>query len=214
MSARFHIPEHQESVPVDKLSVQTVSYTHLDVYKRQVDRYYSWVMSSEWYLLLKASRRCKRCLSQQTTSVTNVWLRSSRQRKTPSHSTNMWEAEKISLDGPIHPPYSPDLSPCDYHLFGPLKQALGGKRFDDDTGVKEFMCNWVQPCSSSFFREGVKKFPSYWRKCISKSGDYVEKWYNNFVFFYWTNRIQKENSSLHVTHPLYRLKHMSLMKHK
>lgn len=26
-----------------------------------------------------------------------------------------------------HPPYSPDLSPCDYHLFGPLKEALGGQ---------------------------------------------------------------------------------------
>ena len=25
-----------------------------------------------------------------------------------------------------HPPYSPDLSPCDYHMFGPLKEALGG----------------------------------------------------------------------------------------
>jgi hypothetical protein len=25
-----------------------------------------------------------------------------------------------------HPPYSPHLSPCDYHLFGPLKEALGG----------------------------------------------------------------------------------------
>lgn len=23
-----------------------------------------------------------------------------------------------------HPPYSPDLLPCDYHLFGPLKEAL------------------------------------------------------------------------------------------
>jgi len=28
-----------------------------------------------------------------------------------------------------HPPYSPDLSPCDYHMFGPLKEALGGTAF-------------------------------------------------------------------------------------
>ena len=26
-------------------------------------------------------------------------------------------------------PYSPDLSPCDYHMFGPLKEALGGAAF-------------------------------------------------------------------------------------
>ena len=25
-----------------------------------------------------------------------------------------------------NPPYSPDFSTCDYHMFGPLKEALGG----------------------------------------------------------------------------------------
>jgi hypothetical protein len=28
-----------------------------------------------------------------------------------------------------HPPYSPDLAPSDYHLFGPPKEHLGGKGF-------------------------------------------------------------------------------------
>jgi len=28
-----------------------------------------------------------------------------------------------------HPPYSPDLAPSDYHLFGPLKEHRRGKRF-------------------------------------------------------------------------------------
>jgi len=28
-----------------------------------------------------------------------------------------------------HPAYSPDLPPNDFHLFGPLREALGGKRF-------------------------------------------------------------------------------------
>jgi hypothetical protein len=30
-----------------------------------------------------------------------------------------------------HPPYSPDLAPSDFHLFGPLKDALRGRRFAD-----------------------------------------------------------------------------------
>ena len=29
-----------------------------------------------------------------------------------------------------HPPYSPDLSPSDFHLFLHLKKFLGGKRLD------------------------------------------------------------------------------------
>jgi hypothetical protein len=28
-----------------------------------------------------------------------------------------------------HPPYLPDFAPSDYHMFGPLKEALGGKKF-------------------------------------------------------------------------------------
>jgi len=40
--------------------------------------------------------------------------------------------------------YSLDLSPCDYHMFGPLKEALGGQRFNDDEQVKNFVCKWLQ----------------------------------------------------------------------
>ena len=35
-----------------------------------------------------------------------------------------------------HPPYSPDPSPRDYHMFGLLKEELGGHHFDDDVGVE------------------------------------------------------------------------------
>jgi histone-lysine N-methyltransferase SETMAR len=36
-----------------------------------------------------------------------------------------------------HPPYSPDLAPSDYHMFGPLKEAMGGKKFRSDEEVHE-----------------------------------------------------------------------------
>ena len=31
---------------------------------------------------------------------------------------------KLKFEVMAHPPYSPDLAPSDYHLFGPLKKAL------------------------------------------------------------------------------------------
>jgi len=43
-----------------------------------------------------------------------------------------------------HPPYSPDLAPCDFHLFGPLKKALRGKKFQDNEDVKKFLGNWLK----------------------------------------------------------------------
>ena len=35
-----------------------------------------------------------------------------------------------------HPPYSPDLAPSDYHLFGPMNKMLGGQKFASDTEVQ------------------------------------------------------------------------------
>jgi histone-lysine N-methyltransferase SETMAR len=35
-----------------------------------------------------------------------------------------------------HPAYSPELAPSDFHLFGPLKNALRGRRFAADDEVK------------------------------------------------------------------------------
>lgn len=42
------------------------------------------------------------------------------------------------------PFFSPDLSPCDYYMFGPLKGKLGGHRFDKDTAVGTFVRNWLK----------------------------------------------------------------------
>ena len=42
-----------------------------------------------------------------------------------------------------HPPYSLDLAPSDYHLFGPLKEHLGGKRFRNKKEVIQDVQEWL-----------------------------------------------------------------------
>ena len=71
-------------------------------------------------------------------------------------------------------PYSPDLAPSDYHLFGPLKAALRGRRFTSDQELNEaaHACLAAQP--KTFFSDGIKKPVQRWKKCIQKQGDYVE----------------------------------------
>jgi hypothetical protein len=41
----------------------------------------------------------------------------------------------------LHPPYSRNLAPIDFHLFGPLKEFLEGKHFKSDDEVKNFYKN-------------------------------------------------------------------------
>ena len=42
-----------------------------------------------------------------------------------------------------HPPYSPDLAPSYLHLFGPLKDALHGKRFEYDESMIRAVRTWL-----------------------------------------------------------------------
>jgi hypothetical protein len=42
-----------------------------------------------------------------------------------------------------HPAHSADLAPSDFHLFGPLKDALRGHRFANDDEVKGAEQNWL-----------------------------------------------------------------------
>jgi len=74
-----------------------------------------------------------------------------------------------------HPPYSPDLAPSDYHIFGPLKEALRGRRFASDEEVKEAVHTWLREQPKSFFSAGIQKLVERYNKCIVLQGDYVEK---------------------------------------
>jgi hypothetical protein len=50
-----------------------------------------------------------------------------------------------------HPTYSPDLAPSDFHVFDPLKEALGGKKL--------MLTFCVMMAGRSFFKRGIMKLP-------------------------------------------------------
>ena len=56
--------------------------------------------------------------------------------------------------------YSPDLSPCDYDMFGALKEVLGEQHFDDEEQVENFVRKWLQTCPPSFYNAGIRKTPN------------------------------------------------------
>ena len=74
-----------------------------------------------------------------------------------------------------HPPYSPDLAPSDFHLFGPLKESMKGIHFQTDEEVKAAVSNWLRTQSTEFYAKGIDNLISSWNKCVAKEGDYVEK---------------------------------------
>jgi histone-lysine N-methyltransferase SETMAR len=74
-----------------------------------------------------------------------------------------------------HPPYSPDLAPSDYHVFGALKEELSGRKFKSDEEVQAAVHDWLQRQPKDFFSRGIQALVKRWNTCIERSGDYVEK---------------------------------------
>jgi histone-lysine N-methyltransferase SETMAR len=52
-----------------------------------------------------------------------------------------------------HPPYSPDLTPSDYHLFLGQKKQLKGRHFSSDTEVIAAGETWLDGLHSDIFFE-------------------------------------------------------------
>jgi histone-lysine N-methyltransferase SETMAR len=59
----------------------------------------------------------------------------------PHTSLKTWEAiTKFGWTVLHHPPYSPNLAPSDFHIFGALKDAIHGMKFESDDNVSTWLC--------------------------------------------------------------------------
>jgi hypothetical protein len=67
------------------------------------------------------------------------------------------------------------LDPNDLHLFGPLKNHLGGKCFADNEMVEMEVRKWLGQQSKDFYAVGFDRLVKQWDKCISVGGGHVEK---------------------------------------
>ncbi|GFO31395.1 histone-lysine N-methyltransferase SETMAR [Plakobranchus ocellatus] len=74
-----------------------------------------------------------------------------------------------------HLAHSPDLAPSDFHLFGPQKRHLGGKKFEDKDELIGEVRDWFSKLDANFFTQGIYSLLPRWQKCITLHGDYLEK---------------------------------------
>ena len=59
--------------------------------------------------------------------------------------------QRLDFSVLLHPLYSPDLAPSDFHLFPKLKEHLKGQRFSCDEEVKSAVRKWFQKQNTNFF---------------------------------------------------------------
>jgi hypothetical protein len=73
-----------------------------------------------------------------------------------------------------HAPYSSDFAPSDYHQFSYLRNWMGSQHFNNNEEFMEGVKTWLSSQMADFFDTGMQDLiPRY--KCLSSSGDYIEK---------------------------------------
>ena len=95
----------------------------------------------------------------------------------PSHqaSTTQETIDKGSIEVQCHPPYSPDLAPCDFFLFPTLKKILRGRQFDHVADLQRAVQSAIASLGTSTYKNCFYSWVKRCKRCISFKGEYFEK---------------------------------------
>jgi len=73
-----------------------------------------------------------------------------------------------------HPPYSPDLAPCDFFLFPKQKSHLKGHHFGTAENIQAAATRVLNNISSEDFLQCYEERQQRWNRCILSQGAYFE----------------------------------------
>ena len=72
------------------------------------------------------------------------------------------------------PPYSPDLSLCDFWLFINLKENLSGCRYETIKEMEEAVTKVIDTLTQEDFHGAFQELLERYNKCIAAGGDLFE----------------------------------------
>ena len=81
---------------------------------------------------------------------------------------------KMGIKTGPHPPYSPDLAPCDFCLFPKLKEKLRGCCYEKIEEIKGAVTKVIDTLTQEDFHVAFQKLLEQYNKCTAAGGDYFE----------------------------------------
>jgi hypothetical protein len=75
----------------------------------------------------------------------------------------------------LHPPYSPDLAPSDFYLFGYVKRCLTGLSFEDADQLLAAVEGALEGIEKMTLQRVFLEWMDRLRKCIAANGEYTEQ---------------------------------------
>ncbi|CAF1163580.1 unnamed protein product [Adineta ricciae] len=90
-------------------------------------------------------------------------------RRRPAYGTLESGGLKIIL----HPPNSPDVSPCDFLLFDLIEDDRGNQ--DDSLSLHDALIDFMNSINREEYRETFEKWIERMQPCVDNHGDYFER---------------------------------------
>ena len=72
-----------------------------------------------------------------------------------------------------HPPYSPDIAPCDFALFPHLKRRMRGTTFQSRESLIKKTISVLHELDTEWFEKTFDRWILRYSKCLDLGGDYV-----------------------------------------
>ena len=104
----------------------------------------------------------------------DVWLHMDNARPHTSRQTSDFIAQ-TKVKTLSHPPYSPDLAPCDFFLFPKLKDLLKGKTYSSDEELTEALESALATFNRSFISDMFEEWVKRCNRCVEVGGQYFER---------------------------------------
>ena len=82
--------------------------------------------------------------------------------------------KKLEIKTLEHPPYSPDISPCDYAVFGPLKKRLRGQHFPTLQALQNEATRILkEEFKPEFYEKAIFRLKKRWQTVCDYKGEYL-----------------------------------------
>ena len=95
----------------------------------------------------------------------------------PAHTTLSIREFLAKKNIPVlpHPPYSPDLVPCEFYLFPKLKSKFKGHHFGTMENIQKIVTDELNTLTENDFQYCYDQWKKRWNHCVTSQGSYFEE---------------------------------------
>ncbi len=133
------------------------------------------VTTEVWIQILRRFREDLRRKRNDLWTAGNWWFQ---QDNAPAHVSNLAleYLHKVDMAERLwdHPPYSPDLAPCNFWAFPTLKSHIKGHRFESLEDLKTVVQRTMRSMDKEDFAHCFDRLKHRYEQCLQAEGDYFE----------------------------------------